>query len=146
MWKIMQLLNLLPDFVWHSLLIVSLIIIALTYFLPAVPVVGVNAIQLRVVAIVLLVVAVWMAGGIANETKWQERVRVLESRVAVAEKKAVEANSRIETVYVDRVQVVKEVQYVVRKEIQKSANELDANCRILPGAIDILNQAAGVKK
>jgi NADH:ubiquinone oxidoreductase subunit 6 (subunit J) len=146
MWQIMWLLGLIPAWVWHILLGVSLVTIAATYFLRMIPFMSVNAIQLRFVAVLLLTLTVWMEGGIANEAKWQARVQELEARVAAAEKAAAEANGKIETVYVDRVEVVKEIQYVIRKEILNSANSLDANCKIIPDAVKILNQAAGVKK
>lgn len=120
--------------------------IAATYFLRMIPFMSANAIQLRFVAILLLMLTVWMEGGIANEAKWQARIQELEARVAAAEKQAAETNTKIETVYVDRVEVVKEIQYVVRKDIERAATELDANCRVSPRAIELLNQATGVKK
>lgn len=146
MWQIMWVLNLLPDLVWHLLLIVSVLTIAFTYFLRMVPFVGANAVQLRFAAIALLIVTVWMEGGIANESKWQARVQELEAKVAKAELAAADANAKIETVYVDRVEVVKEIQYVVKDKIKQSINSLDSNCTITPQAIDILNQAVGIKK
>jgi NADH:ubiquinone oxidoreductase subunit 6 (subunit J) len=146
MWQIMWMLSLIPAWLWHILLGVSLVTIAATYLLRMIPFMATNAIQLRFVAVLLLTLTVWMEGGIANEAKWQARVQELEARVAAAEKAAVEANGRIETVYVDRVEIVKEIQYVVRKDIANSSSALDANCRIIPQAVDILNQAAGVKK
>ena len=42
----------------------------------------------------------------------------------------------------DRVRVVKEVQYVVQARIAKDAAKIDLTCRVDPEAIDILNQAA----
>jgi hypothetical protein len=87
-----------------------------------------------------------MAGFRLRNNKWQARIQELEARVAAAEKQAAETNTKIETVYVDRVQVVKEIQYVVRKDIERAATELDANCRISPRAIELLNQATGAKK
>jgi NADH:ubiquinone oxidoreductase subunit 6 (subunit J) len=146
MWQIMWILGLVPDFVWHLLLIVSLLAIVFTYFLRMIPFVGANAVQLRIAAVAVLVFTVWMEGGIANEAKWQARIQELEAKIAEAEKRAAEANDTIETVYVDRVEVVKEIQYVVRKDIKKSASALDANCKITPEAVRILNQAAGDKK
>ena len=89
---------------------------------------------------------VWMEGGLANEAKWQARVQELEAKVAAAEKAAAEANGKIETVYVDRVKVVKEIQYVTKTRIDRSAAKIDQNCVIDPEAISILNQAAGAKK
>jgi len=120
--------------------------IAATYFLRMIPFMSANAIQLRFVAVLLLTLTVWMEGGIANEAKWQARIQELEARVAAAEKQAAETNTKIETVYVDRVEVVKEIQYVVRKDIERAATELDANCRVSPRAIELLNQATGIKK
>jgi NADH:ubiquinone oxidoreductase subunit 6 (subunit J) len=146
MWQIMWILNLIPDWVWHVVLALSLVTMAATYFLRMIPFMATNAIQLRFVAVLILILTVWMEGGIANEAKWQARVQELEARVAVAEKAAAEANGKIETVYVDRVEVVKEIQYVVRKDIARTAAELDVNCRVSPRAIELLNQATGVKK
>jgi hypothetical protein len=111
-----------------------------------IPFFGTNAIQLRFAATLILIFTVWMEGGIANEAKWQQRIQDLEARVAEAEKAAAETNTKIETVYVDRVEVVKEIQYVVRKDIERAATELDANCRVSPRAIELLNQATGAKK
>ena len=146
MWQIMWLLGLIPAWFWHLLLGVALITIAATYFLRMVPFLAANAIQLRFVATLLLILTVWMEGGIANEGKWQARVQELEAKVAAAERAAAEANGKIETVYVDRVQVVKEIQYVTRKDIDRNAAKIDQNCVIDPEAIKILNQSAGTPK
>jgi NADH:ubiquinone oxidoreductase subunit 6 (subunit J) len=146
MWQIMWMLGFVPTVVWHFLLIISTLTLAATYFLRIIPFVRTHAIVLRLTAVAVLLLTVWMLGGISNEAKWQARVQELEARVAAAEKAAAEANSQIETVYVDRIKVVKEIQYVVQKDIADSASVLDANCRIIPEAVDILNQAAGVKK
>jgi NADH:ubiquinone oxidoreductase subunit 6 (subunit J) len=146
MWQIMWMLGFVPTVVWHFLLIISTLTLAATYFLRIIPFVRTHAIVLRLTAVAVLLLTVWMLGGISNEAKWQARVQELEARVAAAEKAAAEANSQIDTVYVDRIKVVKEIQYVVRKDIANSASALDANCRIIPEAVDILNQAAGVKK
>ena len=146
MWQIMWLLSLLPGWFWHALLGLTLVTIAATYFLRMIPFLAVNAIQLRFVATILLILTVWMEGGLANEAKWQVRVQELEAKVAAAEKAAAEANGKIETVYVDRVKVVKEIQYVTKTRIDRSAAKIDQMCVIDPEAISILNQAAGVKK
>jgi hypothetical protein len=146
MWQIMWLLSLLPGWFWHVMLGFTLVTIAATYFLRMIPFMAANAIQLRFVATILLVLTVWMEGGLANEAKWQVRVQELEAKVAAAEKAAAEANGKVETVYVDRVKVVKEIQYVTKTNIDRNATKIDQNCVIGPEAIEILNQAAGIKK
>ena len=138
----MWLLSLVPDFVYHLLLLASVIAFGACYVLKMIPFVSANVEIIRVISVVVMIFAVWMEGGIANEAKWKARVAELEIKVAAAEKASVEANGQIETVYVDRVQVVKEVQYVIQSRIAKDAARLDLTCRVDPEAIDILNQAA----
>jgi hypothetical protein len=138
----MWLLSLVPDFVYHLLLLASVIAFGACYVLKMIPFVSANVEIIRVISVVVMIFAVWMEGGIANEAKWKARVAELELKVAAAEKASVEANGKIETVYVDRVQVVKEVQYVIQSRIAKDAARIDLTCRVDPEAIDILNQAA----
>ena len=142
MWQIMWLLSLLPNFVYHLLLIFAILAFGASYILKMIPFITTNALVIRIASALLIVFCVWVEGGIANEAKWEARVAELEIKVAKAEKAAAEANGRIETVYVDRVRVVKEVQYVVQNRIAKDAARLDLTCRVDPEAIEILNQAA----
>jgi uncharacterized coiled-coil protein SlyX len=148
MWQIMWLLSLLPNFVYHLLLIFAILAFGASYILKMVPFITTNALVIRIASALLIVFCVWVEGGIANEAKWEARVAELEIKVAKAEKAAAEANGKIETVYVDRVKVVKEIQYVVKNRIIKNAAKLDLTCKVDPLAIDILNQSAsvGVKK
>lgn len=142
MWQIMWLLSLVPDAVYHVLLTLAVLAFGASYILKMVPFITTNAFVIRVASAVLIVFCMWMEGGIANEAKWKARVAELEIKVAAAEKAAAEANGKIETVYVDRVKVVKEVQYVVQNRITKDAAKLDMTCKVDPEAIEILNQAA----
>jgi len=144
----MWLLSFIPDFVYHLLLLASIVAFGSCYILKMVPFISANVEIIRVISVVVMIFSVWMEGGIANESKWKARVAELEIKVVKAEKVAAEANSKIETVYVDRVKVVKEVQYVVQNSITKNADKLDLTCKVDPLTIDILNQAAlmGTKK
>jgi hypothetical protein len=148
MWQIMWLFSLLPDFVYHILLIVGLLAFAGSYLLKMVPFFMQNAFMIRIASMMLIIFCVWIEGGFAVEAKWQARVAELEIKVAAAEKAASDANGKIQTVYVDRVQTVKEIQYVTINQIAKDAGKLDKNCVIDPEAIQILNGAAhsGAKK
>jgi len=148
MWQIMWLLSLVPDFVYHILLILAILAFGASYILKMVPFITTNAFVIRIASALLIVFCAWMEGGIANEAKWKARVAELEVKVAKAEKEAAEANGKIQTVYVDRVNTVKEIQYVTVNRIAKDAAKIDKTCVIDPEAISILNGAAhvGVKK
>ena len=148
MWQIMWLFSLLPDFVYHILLIVGLLAFAGSYLLKMVPFFMQNAFMIRIASMMLIIFCVWIEGGFAVEAKWQARVAELEVKVAAAEKAASDANGKIQTVYVDRVQTVKEIQYVTINQIAKDAAKIDKNCVIDSETINLLNNAAhsGAKK
>ena len=97
---------------------------------------------LQVISVVVLVFGVYLSGGIANQEMWEARVKAMEEKVAIAEKKAREANARIEYKYVDRIKVVKEVQVVVQEKIKEVEKIIDAKCEVPNEAISILNMAA----
>jgi hypothetical protein len=73
---------------------------------------------------------------------WRERVRELEEKVAISEQKAKEKNIEIRTKIVEKIKEVKVVQEVVRNIIVEKEKIIDAQCKVAPEAIDILNMAA----
>ena len=102
---------------------------------------------LQVVSIVLLLAGVYFKGGLAIEQEWRSRVRELEAKVALSEEQSKTANTKIEKVYIDRVKVVKDTQVVIQEKLKTVEVKVDAECKIVPEAISILNDAAaGVKK
>ena len=139
----MWILSFVPDFVYHLLLLASIIAFGACYILKMIPFVSTNVEIIRIISIVVMIFAVWMEGGIVNEAKWKARVAELEAKVLVAEAKSAKINTVIETVYVDRVKVVTDTRVALQNTIRKSANKLDQTCRIPEQAITILNQSAG---
>lgn len=101
---------------------------------------------LQPVGIVLLVLGVWLRGGYDTELAWRAKVAEAEAKVVAAEAKSKETNTVIQTQYRDKVKTVKEIQVVVQERIVKEAAKIDAECKVDPEAISILNQAAGGKK
>ena len=144
----MWIFSVLPDSVYHALLIVGIVAFALSYLLKMVPFFVQNAFMIRIASMTLIIFCVWIEGGIAVENKWKARVQELELKVAKAERAAAEANGKIETVFVDRVETVKEIQYVTINRIAKDAAKIDRTCVVDPDAISILNDATkmGTKK
>jgi len=97
---------------------------------------------LQVVSIVLLLAGVYFKGGLAIEQEWRAKVRELEAKVALSEEQAKTANVKIEKVYVDRVRTVKDTQIVIQEKIVEKEKIIDANCKVVPDTIGILNEAA----
>jgi hypothetical protein len=101
---------------------------------------------IKPVGIALVILGVWLRGGYDTELAWRAKVAEAEAKVVAAEAKSKETNTVIQTQYRDKVKTVKEVQIVVQERIVKEAAKMDAECKVDPEAISILNQAAGGKK
>jgi hypothetical protein len=143
MWQIMWMLSLIPDWIFHLILIVGILAIVAGKFLKFMPFVSQYNLPIQIAGVVLTVIGIWFNGSISADNRWKEKVAELEEKVRIAEIKSAETNTVIETVFVDRVKVVKEIQYRNVKNIKNSANDLDANCVVTPTAITILNNSAG---
>jgi hypothetical protein len=151
----MWMLAFIPDaflaWIINTILITGIIGFAASFFFGYVvrwlPAIAPYHLLIQVVSIVLLVAGVYFKGGYSVEMDWRAKVAELESKVAISEQKSKEANTQIQTVYVDRVKVVKEKQIVVQEKIKTVEVMIDSVCKVTPESIDILNEAAvGVKK
>jgi hypothetical protein len=97
---------------------------------------------LQIVSAVLLVAGLYFKGGYGVEMKWRERVAVLEEQIKVSEEKAKEANAQVVIEYRDRVKVVKDTKIVIQEKIKEVEKVVDAQCKVMPEAVNIHNDAA----
>lgn len=104
---------------------------------------------LQVVSVIVLILGVYLRGGYAVESMWRERVAELEAKVAIAEAESKEANANVKEKIVERVKIVYDTKVVVQEKIRDVQVTIDAQCKVHPKVIDILNEAAqtpGAKK
>lgn len=135
-------LNFLPDIVFHLILIFGVILLILGYFLGSVPFITKYRLMIQVCGMILTVLGVWYEGGIAKDTEYKLAVADMEKKVLVSERLAAETSAKIEYVFLDKVKIVKEQQIVLRDRIRDVAIKIDRECRIIPEAINIINDAA----
>jgi len=134
------------EFLVHAMLLIGIIGYLANIFLKNIPFISQYSIPLSIISIVLVVFGIFFEGSLLTEKVWRAKVEALEQKVAIAEAKSNETNIKIETVYVDRIEKVKEIQYVTRKNIKTNAPSIDKVCKIEPNVIDLLNTSArGVK-
>jgi hypothetical protein len=146
----MFLLSFIPDslLLWciNSILIAGLIGTAISvlfkFFLQWAPWIIPYRTLLQIVSLVLLVAGVYFSGGYWVEMEWRERVKEAEAKVAVAEAKSKEVNTIIQTKVVEKIKIVKDVQVVIQDRIVEKEKIIDAECKVAPEAIDILNEAS----
>jgi Zn-dependent protease with chaperone function len=142
MWQILWMLTFVPDWIYQAILILGVLAVFAAYFLKFIPVVSAYSRALKITGIILTLIGVWFNGQMSADAKWRAKVADFEVRIAESERQAAEATGRIETVYVDRVQVVRDTQYIIQGQIREYSADLDANCQISPRAVEILNEAA----
>ena len=138
----MWILNFIPDFVFHALLILSLLALAGSFVLDSVPFISTNAKAIQLASAVVLAIAVYFEGAISNESVWQARVKELELKIARAETQSAEANGQLTTKLIRKEQEIAQAQQVLKTRIQQNAVQMDAVCTVPRTAIDILNDAA----
>lgn len=101
----------------------------------------------EVLGVVLLVVGAYVFGSYGTEMAWRARVKELEEKVAKAEAEAKVTNSKIQTKIVERVKEIKVFQDRLKEVIVEKEKTIDAQCKVSPDAVEILNIAAkGAKK
>ena len=152
MWQIMWLLNLMPDWFYHLIVVVSILGLIVASVLKFVPFVSTYRLPIQVISALLLVFGVWMEGGIVNEAKWEARVKELEEKVKIAEEKSTEKNVEIQEKVITQTKVVKEkgrdiIQYIDREVVKKEeVVKFIENCPIPKDIIDAHNAAATLNK
>ena len=97
---------------------------------------------IRILATVLMVAGVYGYGSYANEMSWRAKVREAEEKVKLAEEQSKEVNTVIETKIVKQKQVIHDVQVQLQKEIQVNEKIINAECKLDPIVVKILNNAA----
>jgi hypothetical protein len=135
-------LNFIPDFVFHALLILSLLALAGSFVLDSIPFISANAKAIQLASAVVLAIAIFFEGAISNESVWQARVKELELKVARAETQSAETNSELRNKMVEKNKEIALAQQALKGRIEQNAVQMDAVCAVPRTAIDILNDAA----
>lgn len=146
MWQIMWMFSLLPDWVFHLITGLGIVAIIASFLLKFIPFVSTYQTLLKIVGTILLLLGIFFEGSIVTEKKWQARVQEMEEQVRISEDKSKQVNVKIKTVVKEKIKVVKDTQIVIQQQIVEKEKIIDAECKIAPEAINILNDAARLRK
>ena len=144
----MWLLNWLPDWIFYAVGLVGLVGLFSTYLLRFIPIPAIYMYKtpIQLVSIVLIGFATYMSGGIANEAKWNARVKEVEAKVAAAEVESAKENVKI----VEK--VVKKTEYITRKGndviqyVDREIVKYDSSCVIPKEFVKAHNDATDLNK
>ena len=146
-------LSFVPDEILYLVVIgimfTGIALYALSFFTrfipPLIPYSGIA----RILGTIILVGGIYFYGSYSTEMEWRAKVAELEAKVAIAEQKSTEANTKIQTVVKEKIKYVKETRVVIQEHIKTVEAKIDSMCKVAPEAVDILNEAAatpGAKK
>jgi hypothetical protein len=147
----MWLLHFLPDafleFIVNAVLILGLVLTLLSFFVlkyifKFVPPLAPYRTPIQVVSVVILAIGIYFKGGYSTEMIWREKVREVEGRLAEAEKKSEELNTELVAERKKKQKVIREYAVTVRDRIVEKEKIINADCKIVPEAINIVNDAA----
>jgi translation elongation factor EF-Tu-like GTPase len=146
MFEITWLLGFLPDWIWSLLLIIGVTAVLASWAFTFIPVVSTYRLPIQVAGTVAIVISVWFLGAVANEQKWQARIKELEDKVANAELASKEKNTKIQIRVVKQTEIIKERGQDIIEYIDREVVKYDNTCPIPKEAIKALNDAAEVPK
>jgi uncharacterized coiled-coil protein SlyX len=144
----MWIVNFLPDWIFHVLLLAGLLGLVASFVLDSVPFISTNAKAIQLASAIVLAIAIFFEGAISDNASWQARVKELEAKVAKAETQSAEANGQLSKALAAKDKEIALAQAELKNRIKAGAAAMDAVCKIPADVVAILNDAAkkGAKK
>jgi hypothetical protein len=137
----MWILKFLPDFVFHLIFVVGLLGLAASLVLKFVPFVAQYRVPIQVAASIMIAVGLYMEGAISDNTAWVDRVHAMEKKVAEAEARSAESNTRLVTELANNREKIAANQVAVKQAIQQNIQAINRQCRLTDVSVDMYNQA-----
>jgi uncharacterized protein YacL (UPF0231 family) len=138
----MWLLNLLPDWIFHLIVLAGILGLLGSFFFGFIPFISKYTLPIKVGSIVILVIGIWFEGGISNNNAWLEKVHALEKKVAEAEAKSAQANTALTSKIAEKNKEIATMQATLKNKIKQFASIMDSECKVPEQAISVLNEAA----
>ena len=143
----MWILKFLPDFVFHLIFITGLLGLGASFVLKFVPFVTQYRVPIQVAASILIAIGLYMEGAISDNNAWVARVHEMEKKVAQAEAKSADANTRLVTELAKNREKIAANQQAVKQAIQQNIQAINRQCKLTDVSVDMYNQAVrgGIK-
>jgi hypothetical protein len=138
----MWLLDYLPFWVFHLIVLVGIGGILASKVLTFIPLMNIYKAPIQIAGAVLLIIGLYMEGGISNQEKWEARVAEAKLEMAKKEVASADATVKVVTKYVTVDRIVKENGDAIVKEIPKFiSKDADAQC-VVPNGFVVLHDSA----
>ena len=144
----MWILYLLPSWYTHAVPTLGLALILVSMFLKVIPFISTYYIPLRIIGLVTLLFGIFFEGVMYSGKDLHDKIKELEAKVAAAEAKSAEVNTKIVEKIVTKQKIVKERGADIIKYVDKEIIKYDVKfapggqCEIPKEFITIHNKAA----
>ena len=144
----MWMLYFLPSWYTHAVPALGLALILVSMFLKVIPFISTYYIPLRIIGLVTLLFGIFFEGVMYSGKDLHDKIKELEAKVAAAEAKSAEVNTKIVEKIVTKQKIVKERGEDIIKYVDKEIIKYDVKfapggqCEIPKEFINIHNKAA----
>ena len=133
----MWLLQWLPDWLFYAVLILGIIGVAVSKFIPVY-----YRSPVQAISILAVIAGLFMAGAIHEKDRWEARVKEVEAKLAAAEVQSVKENVKIVEKVVVKQSIIKQQGEEVLRYIDREVVKYDDSCIIPKEFIQAHNKAA----
>jgi len=130
----MFLLDIVPNFVFHLIVIIGILGVIASEFFRFLPFINLYSIPIKIISMILLVIGVWFEGTINSNESWKQKVSELEIKIANAAVISAEANLKIQENLNEKTEVITNKKNETIKEITKYVHN---DCNISNVAISL---------
>jgi putative cell wall-binding protein len=152
MWQFQWMLSLLPEWIWTTMLVASIVGLLVAWLLKRIPFVSQYQFPIQAVSVVSLLISIWFVSANNTNAVWEAKIKDLEDKVKLAEEAANTKNVEIQEKIVTKTTVIKEkgktqIEYVDRVITQdKEVVKYIEQCPVPKVIIDAHNAAAEMNK
>jgi len=133
------LINHIPDYIIHIMLIIGLMGTFAGFLLSIIPIINQYKLPIQIISIIILFFAVYSEGSIANNEEWQTKVREQEQKVAIAEKQSKDLNEKLQKELKNKTNIIWEKNNETKKEIITYVHD---ECNLSNVAISLHNSSS----
>ena len=145
MWILQWTLGLLPDnilvWVYYILTGAGVVLYIASKLVKLIPLISQYKFPVEILGVVALCLGCYLLGGYGIEMAWRDKEKELKAQIATAEAKSQQVNTVIKTKIVERIKIVQQQVEVVRTQIEKDKEAINAECKVSDTAIRDYNQA-----
>lgn len=148
----MWILSILPDAAIHIIFGLGILGTIAGFVLGFIPFIKTYKLAIQIISLLVLVLGVYLEGGLADYKEWELKVAEMQVKVAEAEAKSSNANVEVQEKIVEKTKVIREkgrdiIKYIDKEVVKKEeVIKYIEHCPVPKDIVDLHNQAAELNK